>query len=151
MMKLPATIIVFLLLSCLGTNQIQNATNQVNDSQDNGTIVDPQNQTIVPDNNATDIDLEFWMNITNDNVETACLNQAKNFAGAQAFAVTKCECEETVSEERKTYGCSIKTLDITQQYFANIDCFLLDNACMIQTNYGSQTITFEQLQELQSQ
>lgn len=147
-MKIPATIIIFLLLSCLGTNQVQNATTPTN-SQDNGTVVIPQNQTQQPE--PTEVDLTLWNNITKENVEEACLNQAKNFAGAQAWAVKNCKCDETETDNRKTYVCVIGTMDVTMKYFANIDCFLSDKTCMIQTNYGSQTITFEQLHQLQNQ
>lgn len=147
-MKIPATIIIFLLLSCLGTNQVQNSTTN---SQDNGIFVVAQNQTIEPDNASTEVDLTLWNNITKENVEEACLNQAKNFAGAQSWAVKNCKCDETATDNRKTYSCVIGTMDVTTKYFANIDCFLTDQNCMIQTNYGSQTITFEQLHQLQNQ
>jgi hypothetical protein len=61
--------------------------------------------------------------------------------------VYDCECKETVSPQRKTYGCEIDTADPFSEYFANIDCFLLGRACSLETNYGTQVISFEQLRE----
>jgi hypothetical protein len=90
-------------------------------------------------------DLALWNMISIDNVETACLAKAKEQAGASANLVYSCSCDETATTARKTYGCDISTADPFNEYFANIDCFLTDKACSIETNYGPLTITFEEL------
>jgi len=92
-------------------------------------------------------DLERWERITLDNVEDGCLRVAKDEAGASASLVFECTCGETASSDRKSYSCEIDTADPFTDYFANIDCFLEDTACTIETNYGLVTLTFQEMDE----
>jgi hypothetical protein len=96
-------------------------------------------------------DLALWNNITESNVEAACLARAKEEAGTSAAMVYSCACEESISDGRKTYACDISTADPFTQYFANIDCFLDAKACTVETNYGTATVTFQQLREWSGQ
>ena len=97
--------------------------------------------------NVSSDDLERWNRITLANVEDGCLKVAKDEAGGSASLVYDCECEETVDSSRKTYSCDIDTADPFTRYFANIDCFLEDTACSIETNYGLVTLTFQEMDE----
>ena len=109
-------------------------------AQGNGTEPPPQNQT-----GPEPEDLEVWNQITRTRVEDVCLDKAKEEAGSSAGLVYSCECSESVSAQRKTYGCEIRTADPFTEYFANVDCFLQEKACSIETNYGVTTLTFEEL------
>ncbi|MFH0737456.1 MAG: hypothetical protein V1827_02070 [Candidatus Micrarchaeota archaeon] len=118
------------------------------ETPDNGSQGTPgDGGTGIPGGNATAGDLALWDMINMENVEQACLMKAKEEAGENAGLVYSCDCEETISSGRKTYGCAIDTADPFTEYFANIDCFLADEACSIETNYGTSTVTFEELQD----
>jgi hypothetical protein len=105
------------------------------------------NQTnVTPPAGPSQADLEIWQKITNDNVEQACLSQARKEAGPSADLVYSCACEETDTDGRKTFACNIDTADPLTRYFANIDCYLDARACTVETNYGTQTVGFDQLQ-----
>ena len=95
----------------------------------------------------TQEDLETWNMINVQNVETACLQTAREQAGSSAGLVYGCDCDETVRADQKTYDCDISTGDPFTQYFANIDCFLVRRECDVETNYGSHVVTFEYLRQ----
>ncbi|MFN7990779.1 MAG: hypothetical protein U0R44_01335 [Candidatus Micrarchaeia archaeon] len=90
-------------------------------------------------------DFSLWLLIRKDNVESACLQKAREQAGSQAWGVNACTCKETITPETKSYKCDIDTADPTTRYFADIDCSLVSRNCRVVTNFGSQNVTFEQL------
>ncbi len=90
-------------------------------------------------------DLQVWNNITVANAESVCLQKAKEEAGASAALVYSCQCSGTEGAARKTYSCNIATADPTTRYFVNIDCYLEGKACTIEYNYGTETVTFDEL------
>lgn len=97
--------------------------------------------------NATSEDLGLWNNITEANVEAACLRIARDEAGSSANLVYGCDCEGEAGLDRKTYSCSISTADPFTDYFANVDCFLEDSACTVETNYGTLDVTFDEIRK----
>lgn len=95
---------------------------------------------------AINITSDIWDSITNQNVEIACLMAARDAAGANAWAVQGCSCVETANATTKNYDCDIATLDPSgTRYFAMINCFNTSEICTIETNYGIQNITFDEL------
>jgi hypothetical protein len=105
-----------------------------------GNATPPANMT-----NLSQEDLELWNDITEQNVESACLKRAKEEAGSSAGLVYSCDCEEAAGAARKTYSCDIGTADPLTRYFVNIDCFLEGRACTVESNYGTETVTFGEL------
>ncbi|MEW6723001.1 MAG: hypothetical protein AB1324_07090 [Candidatus Micrarchaeota archaeon] len=105
----------------------------------NGTEAPPLDKPVPPE------DLEIWNQITRGKVEDVCLEKAREEAGSSADLVYSCECSGSETATRKTYGCGISTADPFTEYFANIDCFLDERACSIETNYGVTTLTFDEL------
>lgn len=93
----------------------------------------------------------LWDSITNANVEVACLSAAKDTAGSNAWAVQACTCAETVNGATKHYECDIATLDPSgTRYFARINCVLAARVCTIESNYGTQSFTFDELAAMYS-
>ncbi len=115
--------------------------------QQNGT---PQPQPAAPPGNESinPQDYALWVMITNSNVESACFEKAKEEAGSNAWAVKGCTCVESAGPEQKQYTCSIETLDPSGNYFADISCSLAAAMCTVDTNYGTQNVTFGQLRQL---
>jgi hypothetical protein len=93
-------------------------------------------------------DLAVWTKITKINVEALCLQKAKEQAGSNPNLVYSCGCSEVLEDTVKKYHCLIETADPFTTYFANIDCYLDQKECRIETNYGAQNVTFSQLGEL---
>ncbi|MFH0884395.1 MAG: hypothetical protein V1861_01670 [Candidatus Micrarchaeota archaeon] len=96
-------------------------------------------------------DMALWDSIILANVETACLQRAKEEAGASAGMVYSCACEETVQPLIKSYKCEISTADPLTEYFANIDCMLDNKSCTVETNYGKTDVPFSELRTYYSQ
>ncbi len=119
------------------TSPQQNATNATQPP-----TTQPGNESISAE------DFALWMLINKANVESACYTKAREEAGSNAWAVKGCTCQETATPERKQYACTIATLDPTGNYFANIDCSLPSAICQVDTNYGSQNVTFGELRQL---
>ncbi len=154
---LPAAIAVlviffFLLLTCgiVALLFLIPQPASVGPSQPNQTGP-PGNATPPPGNatgqNVSGEDLALWDLITAENVEDACLRRARDEAGDSAELVYGCDCTESASEGRKTYSCDIETASPFTKYFANVDCFLDGAACTVETNYGTQTVSFAELAE----
>ncbi len=99
----------------------------------------------------TDAEFQLWLKINKANVESACYEKARQEAGANAWAVQGCTCQETATPERKRYDCSIDTSVQAGTYFAKVDCTLADQQCIVTTNFGSQTVTFDQLAQMYAQ
>lgn len=110
-----------------------------------------QNNTIELNTTETNIsgdDMALWDSITLPNVEAACLIKAREEAGASADFVYNCDCDETASPLQKSYVCTINTADPFTLYFANIDCFLDESICSVETNYGINNVSFTELRDL---
>ena len=135
MSKFIPAIIIFLLLTSCESLTLLNQTS-VTDG-DNVTI----DQVDVPED-AT------WAKITMDKVEEICLDEAKREAGRSAWAVKDCLCEELTSNGMKQYYCDVYTLDPSgTAYWVKLSCFLEGRTCNVQSNYGTETLTFEELEE----
>ncbi len=129
---IPAAIIVLLLTSCAGTEEF-------NQTADAGNVS--------PGNNIPAS--ETWAKITKNRVEDICLGEAKAEAGDRAWAVRKCLCEEVVGDGMKQYYCDVFTFDPSgTKYYIRITCFLSGRTCTIQSNLGTETLTFEQLEQM---
>lgn len=99
----------------------------------------------------TDAEFQLWLRINKANVESACYQKAREEAGANAWAVQGCTCQETATPERKRYDCSIDTAVQAGTYFAKVDCTLINQQCLVTTNFGSQIVTFDQLAQMYAQ
>jgi hypothetical protein len=115
----------------------------VNNSTNQPPVIGP-----VPPN-TTDYDLVIWGKINKGNVESICLTKAKEQAGQDAKLVYQCNCAEQVGQNLKMYRCDIETADPFTKYFANIDCYLDRKECDVETNYGTQVLSFSQLGQLE--
>lgn len=90
-----------------------------------------------------------WAMITKENVERACLSEAKKEAVAQGYSegvVFGCACSASESAGSKSYECSVSALD--GGHPVGIVCTKSKEACTITTRQGEATYTFEQLQAL---
>ncbi|MEW6748858.1 MAG: hypothetical protein AB1295_04085 [Candidatus Micrarchaeota archaeon] len=151
------SVVVLLLIACglvtfllasdyLGAQPgTQNAEPGTNEGPAGGSDIQQDQVDASEEPDASAADLERWDRITLDSVEDGCLRAAKDEAGENAALVYGCSCEETASSGRKTYGCEIDTADPFTEYFANIDCFLEEASCSIETNYGMVILTFEEM------
>lgn len=93
-----------------------------------------------------------WAMITKENVESACLSEAKKEAVAEGYSegmVFGCACSARESAGAKSYECSVSALD--GEHLAGIVCTKSGMACTITTQQGEATYTFEQLQALANQ
>lgn len=89
-----------------------------------------------------------WDAINQDSVESGCLQEARERAGASAWAVGGCDCAETAASGVKEYECAISTLEGTIP--VHITCALADRACAIESSQGNGSITFDELAALQA-
>lgn len=129
---LPAAMILLLLTSCESLTML-NQTANVSDGGGQGSV--PSDGT--------------WAKITTSKVEDICTVEAKKAAGDNAWAVRYCTCSELVSTDMKQYYCDVFTVDPSgTEYFVKISCYLAGQTCTIQSNIGSETVTFEQLEEM---
>lgn len=151
---LIAALILFALLACGAVSLI--AIFLIPDAQapagpdggGPGPVVPVPNETGPDQPEISEQDLVIWSKITNPNVEAICLQKAKEEAGENSGLVYGCTCDEIEKADIKTYRCDISTADPFTAYFANIDCYLARRECDIETNYGSQIVSFDQLGEL---
>jgi len=137
---LPSFLVLILLSTC-GT------TTEITENLTNGSNVSENQTNITPALNVSEADLALWGNITRRNVEAACLDAAREEAGSEAWGVYDCLCIENANETVKFYDCTVNTVDSTTDYFARINCALADKYCVVETNYGTQNVTFEELKE----
>lgn len=138
---------MFLLAGVCGpVNEIvqNNTTVQMNQSVINETI----DNTSTGETQISPEDLARWERIDKQSVENACITGVKEEAGANAWAIKDCNCNETLSEGQKQYDCDIVTLDPSgKRYFLLVDCTLSLVSCTIQSNYGTQTLAFQELEQ----
>lgn len=129
---IPAIIIFLLLTSCESLTLL------------NQTSVTGEGNAAISDASAD----ATWAKITTDKVEEVCLDEAKREAGRSAWAVKDCLCEELTSNGMKQYYCDVYTLDPAgTAYWVKLSCFLEGRTCTVQSNYGTQTLTFEEFEE----
>ncbi len=140
-MMAPQPIFLFpIILLLLG---ICGPANQAAENQTAPPAVAPQPTSPPP--NVTQVDMLTWDYINKASVEQACLMEAKAKAGAYAWAVQGCTCDETVGDWVKDYDCGISTVQGTVS--ARISCVLADSACSLASPYGNGTITFDQIRQ----
>ena len=90
-----------------------------------------------------------WAMISKENVENACLSQAKAAAVAKGYnegMVFSCSCIAQESPGFKSYDCSISALD--GEHSAGITCIKSGQTCSIDSQEGTATYTFDDLQAL---
>lgn len=134
--------IVLLLLGICGPlNEV--AANATEPAGGGGTSTPQLNVSIAP------ADAAIWQTINKSSVETVCLQKAKEKAGANAWAVGDCTCGETVGEGVKEYDCSISTFQGTIS--AHVACVLADRACSLESPQGNGSMTFDEIEQLQTQ
>ncbi len=104
-------------------------------------------QVISGEINVSGEDMELWSQINEESVEVACLQRAKEEAGASADLVFSCECEGDEGPLSKSFDCSIETADPLTAYFADIDCSLAASSCRVETNYGTANVSFREIRE----
>ncbi len=129
MEKLGALSLIFLL--CISAQAI-NQTAQ----QNAGAGEVPLNATSTP---------SIWERITAKTVEEVCLAEAKRTAGDYSWAVTGCRCKESGGEEVKDYECSIQTLQ--GKYNLTIECVKEEERCAYSSEFGSGSLTFEEIEK----
>jgi hypothetical protein len=112
-----------------------------------GNVTGPNITPVAP--NTTEVDLVIWSKINKKNVETICLQKAKEEAQSNADLVYSCDCGGIEKTNLKTYRCDIESADPFTNYFANIDCYLDRKECDIETNYGFQKLNFTQLEDFE--
>lgn len=89
-----------------------------------------------------------WDLLTKENVEAACLDQAKSYAEGKGYppaAVFSCGCSEQASDNTKTFDCSINALDGKHAVVGV--CLKTRQECTITSEYGDRTLTFDQLRQ----
>lgn len=129
---IPAAMILLLLASCESLTML-NQTANVSDGGGQGSV--PADGT--------------WAKITTSKVEEICTAEAKKAAGDKAWAVRYCTCTELVGNDMKQYYCDVFTVDPSgTEYFVKISCYIAGQTCTIQSNVGTETVTFEQLEEM---
>jgi len=141
--------IILLLGICGPSTQVaENATHpQANNTAggnanptDGGTASSNPLGNITPPKNDTAI----WQMINKDMVETACLEGAKAQSGGASWAIKGCTCDETVEPDRKTYDCAVALAGGLESP-ASLDCSLTERECGIASEFGNDTLTFDQI------
>lgn len=92
---------------------------------------------------------QAWAMIKRENVESACLSQAKKTAVASGYddgVVFGCSCTAQESPDAKSYDCSVSALDGTHP--VAISCTKSQQTCEIVSQQGAATYTFDELQSL---
>jgi len=110
---------------------IQSTTSPTNNS---GSYSDP-----IPDS-------DLWDLIQTPVVEQNCLLQAKQVAGDMAWAVSACSCSEQKTSTTKSYSCSVSALD--GQHPLSIDCTKESQGCVVSSEEGTYSFSFEELSSL---
>ena len=139
------SIILLLLGMCGPTNEI--AENATNGQQANNTT-NPANNMTTPPNPFANItppknDSDVWQMINKDTVDAACLEAAKAEAGQAAWVIKGCNCSESATADRKTYDCIIPAGPLN--YAARLDCNRTERICSIESELGSDNISFDDI------
>jgi len=135
--------IILLLGICGPVNDVaENATanhQNASPSPPNTTPSNPLGNITPPKN-----DTEVWQMINKDMVELACLQAAKAQSGGASWAIRGCTCDETVEPDRKTYDCAVALAGGLESP-ASLDCSLTERECGIASEFGNDTLTFDQI------
>ncbi len=92
---------------------------------------------------------QLWAQITRQNAETACMQEARGFAvesGYPESVIFSCACKAEETKAVKQYACTIQALDGGHE--ASIRCIKEEKTCHITSEQGSVSYTFEQLEAL---
>ncbi|HEV8290171.1 MAG TPA: hypothetical protein VGQ00_04455 [Candidatus Norongarragalinales archaeon] len=89
---------------------------------------------------------DLWTIITLENVQKACLSEAKKAAGSNAWAVTSCSCDESVSTDEKTYACVVTAID--GKHSLNADCIKSRQQCIVTSERGTVSLSFQEVQRI---
>ena len=125
-------------ISINGTSLIDNVPDSVSINGNN-----PPNPTPPVPTNA-----DLWPSITLPLVEKNCLSAAKVQAGDLAWAVSSCSCTETKTLVEKNYSCAVSAID--GQHNLELDCVKEQGNCVITSEQGNFTFTFQELYQLAS-
>lgn len=112
---------------------------------DNVSIIGPgstNSPSPVPSND------DLWSTITLPLVEKNCLSAAKVQAGDLAWAVSSCSCSETKTLGEKNYSCTVSAID--GKHNLELDCVKEQGNCVITSEQGTFTFTFQELYQLAS-
>lgn len=91
---------------------------------------------------------DLWSTITLPLVEKNCLSAAKVQAGDLAWAVSSCSCSETKTLGEKNYSCVVSAID--GKHNLELDCVKEQGNCVITSEQGTFTFTFQELYQLAS-
>ena len=94
-------------------------------------------------------DPPLWRSITQSNVESVCLDQAKDYAESQGYSrslVFECACNAQESLDEKQYACTISALDGSHDL--SLDCVKSSERCQISSEAGTEILTFDEVQKL---
>jgi len=131
--------IIFLLSSEDGGISLSNTVSAGSGSTETGST--NSNTPIPPDE-------DLWSSITLPLVEKNCLTAAKVQAGDLAWAVSSCSCTETKTLEEKNYSCAVSAID--GKHDLGLDCVKEQGNCVITSEAGTFTFTFQELYQLAS-
>jgi len=139
--------IILLLGICGPSNEV--AENATHPQANNTTNATNRDDSTVPPNPLGNItppknDTAVWQMINKDMVEVACLEGAKAQSGGAAWAIRGCTCSESVETDRKKYNCAI-ALTGGLESSASLDCSLTERKCDITSEFGNDTLTFDQI------
>ena len=79
-------------------------------------------------------------------VEVKCLEQAKEYAGANSWAVQSCKCSEEFTTDLKNYYCDISALDGLHRL--QLSCSNKSESCNLKTENGEKEYGFNDLANL---
>ncbi|VVB73789.1 Uncharacterised protein [uncultured archaeon] len=109
----------------------------------NGTPAPAPNATL-PSNETANMTDHYWGLITESNVESLCLDEAKAQAGSNSWAVLDCGCTESVTPDKKTYGCNVSAMDGMHPFSA--ECTRSADSCVLRSiEAGDFSYSFEEL------
>ena len=90
-----------------------------------------------------------WKIITLTNAESVCFSEAKKAAVAQGYSdslVFSCKCTASETNEIKSYSCVVSAVDGSHK--VGIMCLKVQNQCAVSSEKGTQSYSFDQLENL---
>jgi hypothetical protein len=122
--------VLIVLLGCFIAT-IFTALKSINQEQDD------EGQTNQSDINQENIDLSEinWTTLSDEQMETICLEQAKLLAEDQGYSstiITGCECQSSKDDESATYDCTVSTSILFYSSIPiTVNCVKTGNSCNI--------------------